>query len=443
MSLDDVKEASKEDLREGELVAFVPPTMTDLRREAETIRPIPGKRGALALLRSAGTRIDWRRLPGLRPARQEEERASYAGMLFRRIGLFVLLPTAVVALYLFGFASDQYIASAQFAVRGNVEPMEHASLGQFTSLIQKHNSQDGYIVRDYIQSQAMVEELEKSIHISKMFSRPEADFWAGFDPGEPIEKLTKYWNKQVSAEIDAISGVIRLNVRAFTPEDALTIAREVVARSEVLINEISKRAQADMVAQAKSDATAAEERLSKAHLALQTFRNKWGLIDPVKTAEGTLTTLTLLRKEKIKLEGDLQVLRSSNLDERSRSIQTLVAQVAAIDQQMKGLQDEMTSSGPSSDGQQNLTEALLAYEGLVVERTIAGKLEESAHTLYDRARISASKQQIFLAIFERPVLPTYSLYPERGHTVFVMLFCFIVLWSSFTLVKAGIRDQRS
>ncbi|MCJ2011393.1 capsule biosynthesis protein [Methylobacterium sp. J-076] len=442
MSLDDVKEALKEDSREGELVAFVPPTMTDLRREAETIQPIPPKRGPLALLRSAGTRMDWRRLPGLRPA-QEEKPLSYAGQLFRRIGLFVLLPTAVVAVYLFAIASDQYVASAQFAVRGNVEPMEHASLGQFTALIQKHNSQDGYIVRDYIQSQAMVEELERSIHISRMFSRPEADFWARFDPRDPVEELTKYWRKQVSADIDAISGVIRLNVRAFTPQDAFTIAREVVARSEVLINDISKRAQADMVAQAKADAATAEDRLRKAHLAVQTFRNKWGLIDPVKTAEGTLTTLTLLRKEKIKLDGDLQVLRSSNLDERSRSIQTLVAQVAALDQQMKILQDEMTSSGPTADGQQNLTEALLAYEGLVVERTIAEKLEESAHVLYDRARISAAKQQIFLATFERPVLPTESLYPERGRTIFVMLFCFIVMWSSFTLVKAGIRDQRS
>lgn len=443
MSLDDVKEASKEDLREGEIVAFAPPTMADLLRDAETIRPIPPKRGTLALLRSAGTRIDWRRLPGLRPARQEEE-ASYAAIFLRRIGLFVLLPTAVVAVYLFAFASDQYTATAQFAVRGNVEPMEQTSVGQFTALIQKHNSQDGYIVRDYIQSQAMVEDLEKNIHISRMFSRGEADFWARFNPNDPIEELTKYWRKQVSADIDAISGVIRLNVRAFTPEDAFTIAREVVARAEVLINDISKRAQADMVSQAKSDAAAAEERLRKAHLALQSFRNKWGLIDPTKTAEGTLVTLNLLRKEKIKLDGDLQVLRSSNLDERSRSIQTLVAQVAALDQQMKSLQDEMTSSGPGAAGQtNNLTEALLSYEGLMVERTIAEKLEESAHLLYDRARISAAKQQIFLATFERPVLPTESLYPERWHTIFVMLFCFTVMWSSFTLVKAGIRDQRS
>ncbi|SEM79822.1 capsular polysaccharide transport system permease protein [Methylobacterium sp. UNC300MFChir4.1] len=435
MSFDDVKD----DTREGEIVTFAAPTMTELRRSAETIRPVPEKRTARALVATVRQRLDWSRLPGLRP--REEDTSTYGARIIRRVGLFVLLPTLVVGLYLFAFASNQYVAEAQFAVRGNVEPMENISLGQYTNLIQKHNSQDSFIVRDYINSQTLVEALEKSIGISKMFSRSEADFWARFDPRDPIEDLTKYWRKHVEAHIDSISGVIRLSVRAFTPEDALTIAQAVVSRSEALINDISKRAQADMVAQAEADAKVAQDRLRKAHVALQAFRNQWGVIDPIKTAEGTLTTLTLLRKDKLKAENDLQVLRGSSLDERSRSIQTLVANIAAIDQQMKSLQDELTSANAAAGGQ-NMTEALLQYEGLLVERTIAEKLEESAHSLLDRARISASKQHIFLATFVPPVSPTDSLYPERGHSLLVSFFCFLVIWSSSALLIAGIRDQR-
>ncbi len=77
MSLEDVKEGLKEDLREGDLVAFAPPAMTELRREAETIRPVPEKRSALARLRSAGTRLDWRRLPACaRPPTARSGRAT-------------------------------------------------------------------------------------------------------------------------------------------------------------------------------------------------------------------------------------------------------------------------------------------------------------------------------------------------------------------------------
>ena len=64
MSFDDVKD----DTREGEIVTFAAPTMTELRRSAETIRPVPEKRTARALVTTVRQRLDWSRLPGLRPA---------------------------------------------------------------------------------------------------------------------------------------------------------------------------------------------------------------------------------------------------------------------------------------------------------------------------------------------------------------------------------------
>ncbi|WP_336489157.1 capsule biosynthesis protein [Methylobacterium nigriterrae] len=435
MSVDEVKQGER--LRG--MIEFARRTVPDLRRNAETIEPIRDRR-APALLRRARERLDWRRLPGLR--QPEYKPVSLSALLIRRFALFVLLPTAVMAVYLFAFASDQYVAEAQFAVRGNVEPMGDVNLGEFTSLIQKHNSQDSFIVKDYINSQTMVEAVDKSIGVSQMFSRREADFWARYRRPQPIEELTRYWRDHVEARIEAVSGVITLTVRAFTPDDALAIARDVIARSEALINVISQRAQADMVAHSQADADAAQARLKKAHLDVQRFRNHWGIIDPIKSAESTLLTLAGLRKDKLKAENDLQVLRSSNLDEKSRAIQVLVASVAAIDQQMKQLQDQLTTESAPGGAGLNLTQALLEYEGLLVERIIAEKLNESANTLLDRARVSASKQQIYLATFVPPVLPTDSLYPKRGHALLLTFFCFLVIWSSASLLLSGVNDQR-
>jgi capsular polysaccharide transport system permease protein len=345
--------------------------------------------------------------------------------------------------YFYVFASDQYIATAQFAVRGNVEPMDDSPGGSYAGLIQKHNSQDSFIVRDYVQSQTLVSEVEKSLNITKMFSRKDVDFWERYDADDPIEDLVKYWRKRVTTRIEVISGIVSLTVRAFTPEDALAIAKEVVARSENLINQISRRAQADMLVHAEADAAKAQERLRKAHLALQTFRNRWGIIDPIKSAEATLTTIGTLRKDRYKAESDLAVLRGSSLDEKSRSIQTLVTLIAALDQQIKKLTDQLTTDGAAgADAANNMTRALLEYEALQVERTIAGKLNESANLMVDRARIAAGKQQIYLATFVEPALPGDSLYPLRGHALMVVFFCSLVIWSSIALIIAGINDQR-
>ena len=435
MSVEDVKQSD----RVRGIIDFAQRSLTEVRRGAQTIEPIPSQRSR-ALAQQVRERLAWTRLPGLRPAGSAP--VSYTRALIWRFAAFVLLPTAVVALYLFVFASDQYIAEARFAVRGNVEPMEDIGLGEYSSMIHRHNSQDSYIVRDFIRSRTLVEEMEQKRQISQIFSRSEADFWARFDPKEPVEELTKYWRRHVEANIDPISGVTQLTVRAFTAQDALTLARDIIARAETLINEINKNAKADMLAQAKADAETAQARLRNAYLALQTFRNRWGIIDPVKSAENTMSTLLSMRKDKIKNENDLQVLRASNLDEKSRSIQVLVANVAAIDHQIKDLQEQLTREGVNSDGTPTMANALLEYEGLVVERTIAEKLNESAINLLDRARVSADKQQIFIAVFVPPVLPLDSLYPMRWHALFVAFFCFLVLWSSISLVVAGVKDQR-
>ncbi|HEX8417640.1 MAG TPA: capsule biosynthesis protein [Methylobacterium sp.] len=414
-------------------------SLPDVRRNAETIEPVTGRQ-APAIWQKVRERLDWTRLPGIRP--QSTKPKNLVAVLLKRFGLFVMLPTALAGLYLFAFASDQYVAEARFAVRGNVEPMGDVNLGEFTSLIHKHNSQDSFVVKEYIESQTMVDEIEKAIGVTRMFSRPEADFWARWDTDKPIEDLTKYWRRHVSARIDVVSGIITLSVRAFTREDALTIAKEVVTRAEALINRISRRAQADMMVHAQEETVKAQKRLREAHLGLQTFRNNWGIIDPLKAAESTSMTMATLRRDKLKAESDLQVLRGSSLDEKSRSIQVLVANIAALEHQIKELKDQLTTEGLAAGSGTNMTQALLEYEGLQVERTIAEKLNESANLLLDKARIAASKQHIYLAAFVPPVLPEDSLYPRRYQSLAVFFLCILAVWSSASLVVAGINDQR-
>ena len=96
----------------------------------------------------------------------------------------------------------------------------------------------------------------------------------GTPPGVGLGKKPPVYLKPGDVMTLGVGGLgeQRQEVRAFTPEDALTIAQAVVSRSEALINDISKRAQADMVAQAEADAKTAQDRLRKAHVALQAFR---------------------------------------------------------------------------------------------------------------------------------------------------------------------------
>ncbi|SFV03414.1 capsular polysaccharide transport system permease protein [Methylobacterium sp. 174MFSha1.1] len=431
----DADEVKRRD-RLGSMIAFARRTVPDLRRNAETVEPISpqGPRGRLPALLNP---LRWTRVP-LLPAAGTQNRVL--ARLIRNIVIFVLLPTAVIGIYLFAFAADQYVVETRFAVRGEVEPMGNVALGEFSSLIQKNNSQDSYIIQEYIQSQPMLESAQKELDVVRMFTRDEADFWARYSGDKPIEELLKYWRKHVQVHIDLVSGVTTLTVQAFTPDDAMAISRHVMARAEALINVISSRAQQDMLRHSKDDLAASEERMRKAHLALREFRNRWGIIDPAKSAEATMTTLLTLRKDKIKSENDLQVLRGSGLDEKSRSIQTIVASLNATNQQIKQLEDSLTSDGVAVGGR-SVSEAILEYEGLMVERTIAEKLNDSATQMLERARVAANRQHVYLAVFVPPSRPELSTVPMRGHSLFVAFFAFLVIWGCSSLLIAGVKDH--
>ncbi|SFK28037.1 capsule biosynthesis protein [Methylorubrum salsuginis] len=443
MSSDEVKQETKVRSNPSvqSLIDLARRSVPDLRRNAETIEPVPARRGGPLVARVRRT-LDWTRLPGLRRREEARPQPRLLVRLVRSYALFVLVPTAAVGFYVFVLATPQYVAESQFAVRGDIEPMANTSLGVYQELIQKHNSQDSFILRDYIRSRPLVEAVDAKLGLQTMFSQDGIDFWARYNSDQPVERLVRYWRDHVTPQIDVVSGVIRLTVRAFSPQDAVAISKEVIAQSETLINTISRRAQQDMLTQAQKEVDKAVERLKRARTTLQEFRNRWGIIDPSQSAQATATTIELLRKDKIKAENDLRVLRDSKLDEKTRSIQVLVATVAAIDGQMKDLQNRLTTDGLVSDASHNLTQALLEYEGLMVEQTIAEKLNASMNMILDRARVAASKQQIYLATYVEPLLPSYSAYPAPFYAVGVALFLFTMFWSALSLIRAAVVDNR-
>ncbi|MGY2051090.1 capsule biosynthesis protein [Methylobacterium sp. JK268] len=431
MSVDEVKRRD----RLGGVIAFARRSLPELRRDAETIVPLdaPRTRRAVQLLNP----LRWTRL--IRPEAEIHRRRIGVGLI-RSFVIFVLVPTMAVGLYLFALAADQYVVEARFAVRGETLPLGEVRLGEFAAMIQKNNSQDTYIVAEYIRSAPMLDSAQQALDVRRMFMRDEGDFWTRYSGKEPVEELLKYWRKHVQTSIDLVSGIITLKVVTFTPDDSLQIAEHVVKGAEALVNRISERAQEDMLRHSREEVQKAGERLTQAQTALREFRNRWGIIDPTKSAEATYTTLIDLRKEKIKLENDLQVLRSSSLDEKSRSIQALVANVAAIDQQMKQLQASLASDAVASDAP-NAAQALLEYERLMIERTVAERLNDSAIGMLERARIAASKQSIYLANFVPPARPEYAALPERGPNLFVVFFCLLVAWGSATLLIEGVKDH--
>ncbi|HEY3912326.1 MAG TPA: hypothetical protein VGM07_20930 [Stellaceae bacterium] len=180
---------------------------------------------------------------GWRPA-AGRRRVSYASISFV---LVVALPVAIAAAYYFLIAADQYVAEFRFGLR-SAEPARVTPGGLLQpGIAPLQIGLDSYVVAQYIGSRAIVDDLDKTLDLRRMFSPPAADWLARLHLPVPIEELVRYWRGQVDAFFDPTNGTIVVRARAFAPQDALALAQGILAASERLVNELSARAQRDAV----------------------------------------------------------------------------------------------------------------------------------------------------------------------------------------------------
>ena len=115
---------------------------------------------------------------------------------------------------------------------------------------------ESQILVQYIASRAMVDEVDAALDLRRLFSPPQADWWARLPLPATIEELVRYWKGQVDPFYDPANGTVTVRVRAFDPADALRLAEAVVAACEALVNELSLRARHDALAHAECRAGA-------------------------------------------------------------------------------------------------------------------------------------------------------------------------------------------
>ena len=263
---------------------------------------------------------------------------------------FVLLPAFASTVYFAFIASDQWAAEARFEVRqvetesrdtslttgnkdGGMKGSGSQSTGSFSFTA---TGQDAYIVTNYIASRAIVDDLSRIVDLRAIFRRPGADFWARLGRNATIDGLVEYWRSMVGTYIDAPSGIVTLQVRAFRPDDAVTVANAVLQLSETLVNRISDRARADAMETAEKEVRRTYGMIQSALADLHKFRDSSGMIDPMQTGAEIGKLLLPLMTERIRLESDLFV-DSRNLDDSAPTIKALKSRLASIEQQITDL----------------------------------------------------------------------------------------------------------
>lgn len=363
------------------------------------------------------------------------------GLLASFLMMFCL-PAILGVVYYGAIASDRYAAGSSFVVRGLESGGASDIVSSFTGLSATGSTtSDSYIIRRYLESPDLVQQLDKALNLRAHFSAPEIDLLSRFDASSPFEDFVTYWQRRIVTAYDSSTGILSFEVQAFDADTAQALAAGVLAAADRLINELSDKARQDAVKIATSEVARAETRLYNAQIALREFRSASGAVDPMVTAQLDAELVSALEAQLSEVNAGIQSMSATVestapvLRQLRRRAQALQAQIderrAAISERQTGGNGGLTAN------------ALTEFEGLQLELTFAQQTYASALTSLEQARMSADRQQRYLAVFSQPLRPQDAIYPLRLRNAVLVALAAFAAWAISALIGYAIRDHLS
>ena len=348
----------------------------------------------------------------------------------------VLLPALLSLLYFGLWASPMYIAEARFAVRGAETSGGASGLAALLLPSGASVGADAYIVAEYIQSPDIMEAIDGELHIFRHFSSREYDLISRLAADATRDERLSYWQWAVKPSFDPETGIIALSVKAYDPATAKKLAEAVLARSEALVNAMSRRAQDDAIALAISEVKTAEARVSNVQEAIRAFRDRSGMLDPASTAGGLQGIVSQLEGEAVKVRAEIAEA-STYMSKDAPALVGLRARLAAVEKQLAS--EKLRLAGEARPD--SLTSVAGEYEDLQTESEFARQQLVSAMTSLETARVKAEAKSRYVVAFQIPVLPDESLYPRPFLFTAYVFVGALALVGLCSLIIAAVREH--
>lgn len=361
--------------------------------------------------------------------------------------LFMLLPVGLAVAY-FGFlASDQFYATADYAIRfsQSTPSTSNGSGGGFGgamggSAAAAASFADMFIVRDYILSHQILADLQPEVDIRAIYSNPQADDLVRLNPTVNNEDLLDYWRGMVSVRCDMTTGITHLGVRAFTAEDTKRVADSILALGEALVNRLSDRAQNDRVSLAQADVDEAYTRVTAALDALRGYHQSAQQVSPESFVLARSELESRIEREITQYESQIERL-SRELPDDAPGIRQLRKRLDIARNQLEAERQRSTASVAADGSSASASEIFTEFSKLKLESEFAAKAYDSALSSLEQARLDAAKQDRYLEAFVRPQLPDAPSYPKRVFNIILVAVGAFLVWAIGGLIIAAIREH--
>jgi capsular polysaccharide transport system permease protein len=362
--------------------------------------------------------------------------------------LAVVVPTALAGVYLYRYADDQYTTEFRFSVRHEaplrMDPTAAASLtasmGGGASLLAVIT--DSQVVIQYLKSRQVIDDMiAAGVDLDAIYAKSDKDFLAHLRPNDSVEARERYWRRMVDPFYDMTTGIVSVEVRAFTPADTQLVAVTALGLAEKLVNGMAGRAHEDVLVYATREVEVSRAKLETAQETIAAYRNHHAVLFPEMQATSDTTVEGKVREDLIEAKTAFNAQRAIGVSPDSMQMRMLRNRIAAMEATLRDVHGRMAQTGAAGAPDVSLATVMSEYDVLRLNQDIAGKVYERAMMALQDARNAETQQSVYLAAFVRPGLPQESTYPVRWRVLTETALLSFVAWCLLQLLYHGIRDH--
>ncbi|WP_417692136.1 hypothetical protein [Roseibium sp.] len=362
------------------------------------------------------------KLAGLAPRVRDK---IFAKLLIIAFIFCFALPFSACVLYYTVIASEVYSSEVRFVVRSSAPMLSRDRYSSETAEPKAKIVQDTAIVLNYLDSPAMVRELKKTVDFDHMFGRSDIDFLSRYPTDATAEETRKYWADMYASWVNPKSGIVELEVNAFSPDEAYELLQRVLELAEGRINRLNAGMWDSLLTSSREDVDSATEQLADLREKFRLLQNETGVYDVTLAADSIIEVLTKLESTTAEVKSRRETL--------AQSLGPDSPQVAQLDREIKAREEQSAmlraqAAGPDNGSGSNLASTSQDFDKLNTEITIAEDRLESAIKELEKVKLVSSLQLVFLDVFTEPTVPDTSKYPNVAFSLFIALLIFLSLW---------------
>ncbi|WP_058969117.1 capsule biosynthesis protein [Type-D symbiont of Plautia stali] len=351
--------------------------------------------------------------------------------------IIILLPMALLLIYLVIFSQPRYMSESKVAIKRS-DDLNSSSLnvGLLLGASNTSSAEDALYLKEYINSPDMLAALDKQLNFHEAFSHSGLDFLNHLGKDETVERFLQYYLSRISVSYDDKTGLLDIQTQGFTPEFALKFNQAVLKESERFINEMSHRIARDQLTFAEEEMQKARTRLNASKADLLAYQNSNNMLDPEAQALAATTLINTLVGQKIQMEADLRNLLTYLRDD--------APQVVSAQNAIKSLQAQIDDEKGKVTAPQGhkLNRMAVDFEEIKSKVEFDTELYKLALTSIEKTRVEAARKLKVLSVISSPQQPQESTFPNTPYLIACWLLVCCLLFGTLKLLLAVIEDHR-